>query len=117
MGLSIELSKYALEIKSKEAEGIECFARALQQIPTILADNCGFDGDEIKAILKNDHNYRRMTYGVNVENGKSCCMREKGVIEGFEMKKNVILAACETAQTILKCDGIVKCKPRERHHH
>lgn len=116
MALSLELSKLALELKTKEAEGVECFARALQQIPAILAENCGFDGDEIKAALKSDHGYyKRATYGVDVENGKSCCMREKGIIEGFEMKKRVITAACETAQTILKCDGIVKCKPRERH--
>lgn len=112
--LSLELSKLALEVKTKESEGIEAFSRALLAIPKILAENCGFDGDEIKAALKNDHNYRRTTYGVNIENGKSCCMREKGIIEGFEMKKRVITAACETAQTILKCDGLVKCRPRER---
>jgi T-complex protein 1 subunit beta len=117
MAMSIELSKLALEIKTKESEGVECFSRALQQIPKIIVANCGYDGDEVKAILKNDHSYRRSTYGVNIENGKSCCMREKGVIEGFEMKKRVLMAACETAQTILKCDGIVKCKPRERTPH
>ncbi len=117
MGLAVELMKYATEIKTKEAEGIECFARALQRIPAIIASNCGFDGDELKAMLKNDHTYRRTTYGINVENGKTCCMKEKGVIEGFEMKKRVITGASETAQTILKCDGVVKVKPRERHGH
>ncbi|KAI4291943.1 T-complex protein 1 subunit beta [Pancytospora philotis] len=117
MTLATELFKYALEIKSKDAEGVECLARALQQIPVILAENCGFDGNELRASLKNDHSYRRSTYGVNVTNGKSSCMRERGVVEGYEMKKRVLTAACETAQTILKCDGIVKCKPRERHRH
>lgn len=112
--LALELSKLALETKTKESEAIECFSRALLTIPKILSDNCGFDGDETKAMLKNDHAYRRITYGVNVESGKTCCMREKGVIEGFEMKKRVIVAACETAQAILKIDGVVTCKPRER---
>ncbi|ELA42380.1 uncharacterized protein VICG_00479 [Vittaforma corneae ATCC 50505] len=114
--LALELSKFALEVKTKESEAIECFSRALLSIPKILADNCGFDGDEAKSLLKNDHAYRRTTYGVNVENGKTCCMREKGVIEGFEMKRRVIMAACETAQAILKIDGLVTCKPRERSH-
>lgn len=117
MSLAVELQKMALDIKTRESEGIEIFSRALQQIPAILANNCGFDGDEIRAALKNDHSYRRATYGVNVETGKSGCMKERGIIEGFEMKKRVITAACETAQTILKCDGIVKCKPRERQGH
>lgn len=112
--LALELSKLALETKTKESEAIECFSRALLDIPKILADNCGFDGDEAKALLKNDYAYRRFTYGINVENGKTCCMKEKGIIEGFEMKKRVITAACETAQTILKIDGLVTCKPRER---
>jgi len=112
--LALELSKLSLEVKTKESEGIEAFSRALLSIPKIIAENCGFDGDEVKAALKNDHNYRRSTYGVNIENGKTSCMREKGIIEGFEMKKRVIISACETAQTILKCDGLVKCQPRER---
>lgn len=116
VSLSIELSKYALEIKTKESEAVECFAKALLNIPKILSDNCGFDGDETKSLLKNDHVYRRLTYGVNIENGKTCCMKEKGIIEGYEMKKRVIMAACETAQSILKIDGIVTCKPRERSH-
>ncbi|KAM0679635.1 T-complex protein 1 subunit beta [Glugoides intestinalis] len=113
-GVALELSKLALETKTKEAEAIECFSRALQEIPKVLAENCGFDGNETRALLKNDHSYRRFTYGVNIENGKTCCMREKGIIEGFEMKRRVITAACETAQAILKIDGVVTCKPRER---
>lgn len=112
--MALELSKLALDTKTKESEGIEAFSRALLSVPKILAENCGFDGDEVKAILKNDHNYRRATYGLNIETGKSSCMKEKGIIEGYEMKKRVIISACETAQTILKCDGLVKCKPRER---
>ncbi|KAI5147979.1 T-complex protein 1 subunit beta [Enteropsectra breve] len=117
MALSLELAKYALEIKTKDAAGVEIFGSVLQQIPRILSDNCGFDGEETKAALKNDHAYRRATYGVNTENGKTLCMKERGVIEGYEMKKRVLTAACETAQVILKCDGIIKCPPRERHRH
>jgi T-complex protein 1 subunit beta len=114
--LALELSKLAIDTKTKESEAIEKFSCALLNIPKILADNCGYDGDEAKALLKNDHSYRRTTYGLNVETGKTACMKEKGVIEGFEMKKRVITAACETAQTILKCDGLVTCKPRDRSH-
>lgn len=118
MALAVELAKYAAEIKTKEAEGIECFARALQRIPQILAENCGFDGNELRAQLRSDHqSYRRATYGVNVDTGKSACMRERGVVEGYEMKRRVIAAACETAQTLLKCDGLVRVKLRERHGH
>lgn len=115
--LALELLKLALDTKSKESESIECFAKALLNIPKILVENCGFDGDEAKSLLKNDHSYRRYTYGVNIENGKTCCMKEKGVIEGYEMKKRVITAACETAQIILRIDGMVTCKPRERSEH
>lgn len=112
--MAIELSKLALDVKTKESEAIEAFSRALLTIPKILATNSGFDGDEVKALIKNDHVYRRYTNGVDVETGKTCCMRNKGILEGYEMKKKVIESACETAQTILKCDGLVKCKPRER---
>jgi len=117
MFLATELSKFAMEVKTKESEGIECFSKALQQIPKILSDNSGFDGDETKNALKSSHYYRKFTQGVDVETGKGCCMKEKGIIEGYEMKRRVLTAACETAQCILKCDGLVRAAPRERTRH
>lgn len=114
MAMSVELARLGSEVKGKEAEGIFGFSNALQEISKILSDNSGFDGEEFKVSLRNEHNNRRTSYGLNIDTGKTCCMKERGIIEGYEMKKRVITSACETAQMILRCDGIVKCKARER---
>lgn len=104
------LSEYAKTIKGIESEAIYAFGRALMEIPKIIANNCGFDGEEIKTLLKNDDN---IFAGVSVDN-QIADMREKGIFECLSVKKRVLIGACESAQVLIKCDGFVKCKERER---
>ncbi|CAG2101277.1 unnamed protein product [Medioppia subpectinata] len=116
VALAQELMKYSLEIKTKESDVIVAFSNALMDIPKIICDNCGFDGDNSKNLLKSKYNsmknLKNFTHGIDIKNGLSICMKEIGVLEGFEMKRRVITAACETAQTILKVDGVARCAPR-----
>jgi T-complex protein 1 subunit beta len=114
MEMALSLNKYAVEVVGKESEAVLAFSNALQEIPKILASNGGYDGEEIKSKLRSSHSEGRATYGVNMDGGGICCMKEKGVVESLRIKKRVIHAACEVAQMIIKCDGVVKCKPRER---
>lgn len=39
----------------KKALAMEAFARALRQLPTIIADNGGFDGSELISSLRAAH--------------------------------------------------------------
>jgi T-complex protein 1 subunit beta len=114
MEMAIALQGYSMDVVGKESEAILGFSNVLQQIPRILASNGGFDGEAIKSKLRAMHNEGRETYGVDLDAGDVCCMKEKGIIESLRIKKRIIQAACEAAQMIIKCDGIVKCKPRER---
>ncbi|KAK6090513.1 hypothetical protein P3W45_000610 [Vairimorpha bombi] len=117
MCMAVELSKYALDVPGVESEAILAFSNALQQIPVILSENGGFNGNEIKSELRSKHNSGLHTYGVNLENGTVSCMKELSVIDSYRIKKRVICASSEVAQMIVKCDGVVKCKPRERSRH
>ncbi|KAG5858774.1 T complex protein 1 subunit beta [Encephalitozoon hellem] len=114
MAMAVALNNYAMEVPGVESEAILAFSNALQQIPKILADNGGYNGEEIKANLRAEHNSEKASYGVNVRSGGVGCMKEAGVIDSFRIKHRVIRAASEAAQMIVKCDAIVKCRPRER---
>lgn len=112
--LANELIKYSTTIDGVESEAVFAFAKALAEIPKILSDNCGFDGEKIKAKLRAAHERGQKYAGVDIDNGCICDMREKKIFDSFSVKLRVLRAAVETAQILIKCDGIVKCKPRER---
>ena len=45
--MSLAVSELAKSVEGKQALAIEAFARALHQLPTIIADNAGYDSAEI----------------------------------------------------------------------
>lgn len=114
MSMAVGLNSYAMEVPGVESEAILAFSNALQQIPKILAENGGYDGEAIKAALRAEHNGGKLGHGVDTKEGKVRCMMELGVIDSLRVKKRVLMAASEVSQMIIKCDAVVKCKPRER---
>lgn len=114
MELFFSLQDLTTTLKDKESESILAFANALQQIPVILAENGGLDFDLIKAKLRAEHKQGNTTFGVDFNTNSVGCMRNSGVLESLRTKRRVLIAATEMARMILKTDGFIKCKPRER---
>ena len=48
----------------KESNAIESFARALRQLPTIIADNGGYDSSELVSKLRAMHSEGKSTMGL-----------------------------------------------------
>lgn len=121
--LSLELLKYSQEIKTLESEGPLVFSKALMEFVEILCTNCGFDSSTFKSAITSMYNVRstyqknNFTQGLNVTNGQPGDMKGLKIMEGFSMKLRVLKAACETAQSLLRCDGVITHPPRERHRH
>ena len=70
----------------KRQMAIEAYARALRQLPTILADNAGFDSNELVANLRSMHYKGYSSYGLNLVQGGVADAREMGVIESYLLK-------------------------------
>lgn len=45
--MSLAVDELAKSIKGKKALAVEGYARALRQLPTIIADNAGYDSAEL----------------------------------------------------------------------
>eukprot|EP00121_Abeoforma_whisleri_P001933 Awhi_evm1s1731 len=58
------VDKLAIETSGKESLAIEAFSRALRQVPTIIADNGGYDSAELVAKLRAAHTKGNSTYGI-----------------------------------------------------
>jgi len=108
------VNKLALETPGKEAMAIESYAKALRQIPTIIADNAGYDSAELVSQLRAAHSAGKSTFGLDMNRGTVGCMIDLGITESFKVKQRVILAAAEAAEMILRVDDIIKAPPRPR---
>ncbi|KAL2316285.1 putative T-complex protein 1 subunit beta [Schizosaccharomyces pombe] len=98
----------------KKAVAVSAFAKALSQLPTILADNAGFDSSELVAQLKAAHYDGNDTMGLDMDKGEIADMRAKGILEALKLKQAVVSSGSEGAQLLLRVDTILKAAPRPR---
>lgn len=101
-------------VAGKKALAMTAFARALRQLPSIVADNGGYDSAELITRLRAAHANGESAAGLDMVNGTVGSMEELGIMESFKSKCQVLLSASEAAEMILRVDEIVKCAPRQR---
>ena len=123
MLMSCAVEEEARKIKGKKAIATEAFSRALRQIPTILADNAGFDSSDLVTKLRAAHYEGQADAGLgksskcffsevdvtfffslaDMDLGSIGSMRELGVTESYKLKRQVVLSASEAAEMIIRC--------------
>jgi T-complex protein 1 subunit beta len=90
----------ATSVAGKKALAVESFAKALRQLPTILADNAGLDSSDLVSRL------RKAIYGGDKSAGLDLLtpgggiadMRKLGIIESYKLKRAVVNSASEAAE-------------------
>lgn len=87
-------------VAGKKALAVDAFAKALRQLPTILADNAGFDSSDLVARLRRAIYSGMTSSGLDLltPGGGIADMRELGVIESFKLKRAVVSSASEAAE-------------------
>ncbi|KAK9883857.1 hypothetical protein WA026_002055 [Henosepilachna vigintioctopunctata] len=109
--MSIAVNKAAVNVPGKEAVAMEAFARALLQLPTIIADNGGYDSAQLISELSAAHSKGQHTKGLNMVDGEMGDMKELGITESYVVKRKVLISAAEAAGMILRVDNIIKAAP------
>ena len=112
--LSLKLKDWAPSLGGREQLAAEAFATALEIIPRTLAENAGLDPIDILVELKKAHEEGKVTYGIDVFEGKVVDMKEKGVLEPLRVKKQAISGATEAAIMILRIDDVIAAKGLEK---
>ena len=116
--VEMELSRY-LRVEGLKCDGKDqlvlcAVAKALEVIPTQLAQNSGFDPTDILNALRKKHlDEDGLWYGVDCDNEGIQDTLEKEIWEPALNKANSLLAACEAACVILKIDETVR-NPRSQ---
>jgi len=114
MAMATEVFALARQTSTKEAAAIEAFGNALIALPTILADNGGFDSSELVSQLRAAHANGSHDLGLDFVNGAVGDMNELGITDSYKLKRQVVLSAAEAAEMILRVDRIIKAAPRKR---
>ncbi|KAJ3017405.1 hypothetical protein NUW54_g589 [Trametes sanguinea] len=114
MLMSCAVDEEARKVQGKKAIAAEAFGRALRMIPTILADNAGYDSSDLVAKLRAAHYEGRTDAGLDMNQGTVGSMVQLGVTESYKLKRQVVLSASEAAEMILRVDDILRAAPRRR---
>ena len=112
--MSLAVEELAKGVKGKQALAIQAYAHALKQLPTIIADNAGYDSAEIVQNLRSEIHGGNITAGLNMFKGHVDDMKALGVTECLRVKEQALLSASEAAELILRVDEIIRCAPRKR---
>ena len=111
------IEEAAIKTPGKLSLAIDSYAKALRQIPTIIADNGGYDAGDIVAKLRAAHALAQpfsCTLGLDMENGDIADISELHVLESYKSKRHSVIAATEAAEQILRVDSIIHQAPRRR---
>mmetsp|Transcript_16679 Transcript_16679/g.30758 ORF Transcript_16679/g.30758 Transcript_16679/m.30758 type:complete len:108 (+) Transcript_16679:2-325(+) len=101
-------------VEGKESLAMEQFAKALQTLPAIMADNGGDDSAELLGSLRAAHARGQHSHGLNFVNANVTDMAELGIMESFRSKMSQLCAAAEAAEMIIRVDDIIRNAPRQR---
>ncbi len=108
--LSQKLSDYATSVGGREQMAIEAFAKALEVIPTSLAENAGMDTIDILIELRSSHKAGNRNHGVDVLNGRVADMRKAKVLEPLRVGRQAIQSAADAASMILRIDDVISTR-------
>ena len=104
----------ARKTAGKKAIATEAFAKALVQMPTILADNAGYDSAELVAKLRAKHYDGDDKAGLDMLKGEVGDMKALGITESYKLKRQVVSSASEATEMLLRVDTILRAAPRQR---
>ncbi|KAA0191053.1 Chaperonin containing TCP1 subunit 2 (Beta) [Fasciolopsis buskii] len=114
MWMAEAVTKAATETPGKIALAMESFGRALRRLPSIIADNGGYDSADLVSRLRAHHARGEHNMGLDMVNGQVADMTQLGVLEAYRVKYQLVVAASEAAEMILRVDDIIRAAPRRR---
>ncbi|MDR2874014.1 MAG: TCP-1/cpn60 chaperonin family protein [Methanobrevibacter sp.] len=104
-----QLKKYAETISGREQLAIEEFAKALESIPSTLAENAGLDTIDMLVALRGAHEKSKYA-GLDISKGEVADMKELGILEPERTKKQAIGSATEAVEMILRIDDLIAAR-------
>lgn len=114
MLMSDAIEKLAHKTMGKEQFAMEAYATALRALPTIIADNGGYDSTHLIPQLRALHAKGEFSMGIDMNKGVVADMKDLAINESLVVKRQALVSAAEAAEMILRVDNILRSAPRKR---
>jgi len=105
--VSLALREAASGVEGRQQLAVEAFAEAIEEGPTVLAENAGHDAIDAMVELTASHDEGNTTTGIDAETGEIVDMLESGVVEPLRVKTTAVNAALDASSTILRIDDVI----------
>mmetsp|Transcript_3260 Transcript_3260/g.4922 ORF Transcript_3260/g.4922 Transcript_3260/m.4922 type:complete len:200 (+) Transcript_3260:83-682(+) len=118
MELAVQIRNYADSCPGLDQYAIRSFAKSLEFVPKVLAENAGLDASHVLAGLSAAHANGDAGAGVDVEGGldgtsdnASGILTDNKIVDILATKASAFRLAVDAALTVLKVDQIIMSKP------
>jgi thermosome len=115
--IEIELARnlrlFSNKLGGREQLAVEEFAKALECVPSTLAENAGLDPIDVITELKARHDKGEKHAGINLLTNKIENVLEAGVLEPTKNKLQAISSASEVAMMILRIDDVLAANTKK----
>ena len=114
---SEHLNEYARrEVKGKVKLGVQAFAEALLVVPRQLAQNSGFDAQDVLLEVQEAHLKEKNPFGVDVYTGEPLPAAVSAVWDNYIVKRQFLNIAPVLAQQLLLVDEVMRAGKNMRGH-
>merc|ERR1719431_1223310 len=103
----IALKKFLESVKGRARLGIQAYADGLLIIPKVLAQNAGYDAQEVIVKLL-EEGALNPTIGVDCDSGEAIVPQDKGIYDNYRVKKQMINSCTVIASNLLLVDEIMR---------
>ena len=108
---AVLLDQFADSHPGLEQYAIRSFAKSLECVARILADNAGWDALQVVADLRAAHVTGKIDIGVDIDQQPGVkSMKDSQIYDLMAVKKSALKLAVEAATTVLKVDQIIMSK-------
>jgi archaeal chaperonin len=105
--VSQRIREWSNSLSGRFQLAIEKFADSIETIPLVLAENAGMDVIDTQVQLRAKATSAKPKYGIDVLNSKVADMAARDIYEPLAVKEQVINAATEVANMILRIDDVI----------
>ncbi|OIR58532.1 MAG: T-complex protein 1 subunit epsilon [Amphiamblys sp. WSBS2006] len=108
---SVAVESEAEKSSGEEEYVLRAFARGLESVPLVLANNSGLDGMQVLSSVRAKHVAGKgSTFGVDCMGLGESDMKAQKVFEGYLSKREQIILATQMVKMLLKIDEVIERK-------
>lgn len=100
--------KYHEEVKGKVRLAIAAYAEAFLVIPKVLAQNSGYDAQEVIVKLQEEDRLNADPIGIDLSTGEPMNPKDAGVFDNYNVKKQIVNSCTVIASNLLLVDEIMR---------